>query len=230
MRTVSLWTAGVISLLLVLGAGGFLKLPAWVDDTGRVALASDYEAMQRVTVMVRTGGGHGSGVLIGDSLVLTAAHVVEGAEAVTVEFHDGTEVEAEVAWVGVGGPTGDIAALRLSGPAPVQPVAASCRALDEGESLVAVGNPSTGRAVSSVLRVASLRPWHESVPTSIVVQGAVVFGMSGGPVFDSNGAVVGIVQALFGMRLGMSASATGFGAVFPLASFCDVLPGMGAAE
>lgn len=190
----------------------------------------DYAAMQRSTVRVVLPKGHGSGVILAPRLVLTSAHVVDGDDPIKVEFHDGTKMDAEVAWIGQGGAKADIAALRLSEDAPLPPAVSSCRHPGEGERLIAVGNPRSGRAVSSLLRVASLRPWHERIPASIVIQGAMVGGMSGGPVFDMQGRVVAINHAFFGQPIGFGASITGFGAVFPLAAICDALPMVERAE
>lgn len=185
----------------------------------------DFAAMQESMVLVEIDDGHGSGVLIGTRTILTAGHVVRGSEGdATVTFQDGTKAKGRVVWMGWSDKETDMAAVRLDADAPFHAAEVECARPSEGARLFAIGNPLAGRAVSSELRVASERPWGSFLKASMVVQGDLAPGMSGGPVFDLAGRVVGLAQAVFLAPMGMSASFTGFNAVFPLSSICDALP------
>jgi S1-C subfamily serine protease len=143
--------------------------------------------------------GLGSGVIINATgNVLTALHVVDGAERIQVEFADGTKATAQVA---ASQPDNDIAVLAvdelpqvvvpavLAGPPPI------------GGAVFAVGNPlglrdslsagvvsATGRGIAADggPRLAGL----------IQFDAAVNPGNSGGPLLNRAGQVVGIVTAL----------------------------------
>lgn len=144
----------------------------------------------------------GSGVVIDseDRLVLTNAHVVIGAQYVTVMLHDGTAVEAGI--VGLD-PIYDLAVARLAEIDGVQLAAArlgDSRAVRVGQDVIAIGNPMGLRqslsrgVVSAVDRVLPVAPFVLSEPY-IQTDAPINPGNSGGPLLDRCGDVIGIYTA-----------------------------------
>ena len=135
---------------------------------------------------------HGTGVVVGnDRLVLTAAHVVEGADVIAVLRPGGdtpqparvvyTDPERDLSLLAVSGELPD----RITLPARVEPLTLSDR-------LYATGYPLTLRerypaAVSGELS-------RENNDGSLQAAMSVNPGNSGGPVIDTNGNLVGILS------------------------------------
>lgn len=141
--------------------------------------------------------GQGSGFIVSaDGLILTNAHVVDGSEHVTVKLADRREFDAKV--LGVDTVT-DIAVLKIDASGlPVVRVGDSDK-LSVGDYVLAIGAPfgleetATAGIVSAKAR--SL-PGDGSVPF-LQTDAAVNPGNSGGPLFDSSGAVVGINSQIY---------------------------------
>jgi serine protease Do len=143
--------------------------------------------------------GQGSGFIVSaDGLILTNAHVVEGAKEVVVKLTDRREFIAKV--LGTDRKT-DIAVLKIEArDLPVVRLAAgSAVALQPGEWVLAIGSPFgfensvTAGVVSAVGR--SL-PSDAAVPF-IQTDVAVNPGNSGGPLFNARGEVVGINAQIY---------------------------------
>jgi len=141
--------------------------------------------------------GLGSGVIIDSSgIILTNNHVVEGADEVTVELHDGrvfkgTDIKVD--------PDTDLAVVRIQG-AGTLPAAklGDSDALEIGDWVIAVGNPfgleetvsagiisGKGRLLGQVERANFLQ-----------TDAAINPGNSGGPLVNLRGEVVGINTAI----------------------------------
>ena len=139
---------------------------------------------------VRADGRTGSGVMMSpEGYALTAAHVVSGADAVTVSFKSGLQLPATVVRAD---PVRDVALLRLPGGGfPCLPLAEGAPAV--GASVFAVGDPvglsfSVSRGIVSAVREADGLPY---VQTDVSVNP----GNSGGPLLSEGGAVLGVVSA-----------------------------------
>jgi serine protease Do len=139
----------------------------------------------------------GSGFIVSsDGLVLTNAHVVDGSKVVTVKLTDRREFKAKV--LGTDKVT-DIAVLKIDAHnLPIVRMGNSDQ-LSVGDYVLAIGAPfgleetATAGIVSAKAR--SL-PGDGSVPF-IQTDAAVNPGNSGGPLFDSTGAVVGINSQIY---------------------------------
>ena len=139
----------------------------------------------------------GSGFLISaDGLVLTNAHVVDGAKEVTVKLSDHREYKAKVLGADK---SSDIAVLKIDGHnLPVVTLGDSDN-LGVGDYVLAIGEPfgleetATAGIVSATGR--SL-PGDGYVPF-IQTDAAVNPGNSGGPLFDATGSVVGINAQIY---------------------------------
>lgn len=145
-------------------------------------------------------GGLGSGVLISnDGQILTAAHVVQTADRVVVLFSDGMRSDAEV----IGSDTvNDVALLRLRDRPPANAHVAllsNSDAVRVGQRVFVVGAP---RGISHTLTVGHISARRKPKRAVRTVSDTELFqtdaainqGNSGGPMFDMNGTVIGIVS------------------------------------
>ncbi len=139
----------------------------------------------------------GSGFVVDPAgLIVTNNHVIDGADEITVNFADGSALEASV--VGVD-PKTDIAVLRVE---PDEPLAAvefgDSQAVRIGDWVMAIGNPfGLGGSVSVGIVSARGRriadgPYEDFIQTDA----AINRGNSGGPLFDMYGRVIGINTAI----------------------------------
>ncbi|MGO1584024.1 MAG: S1C family serine protease [Actinomycetaceae bacterium] len=158
-----------------------------------------------VSVVSGPGEGAGSGVVIDEEgHVLTNAHVVAGAEQVTLTLADGRMFEAEV--VGAD-ESSDLAVLAITDPPDdLSPATLGSDAdLAVGAPVLAVGNPLGLQSTATTGIVSALdRPVSTSdatgsgavVTSAIQIDAAINPGNSGGPLFDSSGRVVGINSSI----------------------------------
>ncbi len=151
-------------------------------------------------VMVEVPGGMGSGFYIGDDVVITAAHVINGVEPrhgvlVSTSRND---LPADFLGAGILWKSGnlDVAALKLSNvPDDMNSAKLACREPIVGEQVEVVGNPlgqeflHTWGRVSGVTRTDSD---DDAIITPIDVM--VSSGNSGGPVYDAKGEVIGLAD------------------------------------
>ena len=179
--------------------------------------------VERVTgaaVLVASGSGHGSGVLVsGDGLVLTNYHVVGNSERVRVVLDDGTALTGvverrhkvrDVALVRVEG--GRFAAL----PVRTQPLTVS-------EEVYAIGAPLKERLRGTVTRgiVSAFRRDRltglETIQADVSIQG----GNSGGPLVDAQGNLVGLTVSTY--VVAGSAASVGLNMFIPIGDALDRL-------
>ncbi len=139
----------------------------------------------------------GSGFIVSsDGLILTNAHVVDGAKEVTVKLMDHREYKAKVLGTDK---TSDIAVLKIDAHGLAAVRLGNSDQLGVGDYVLAIGAPfgleetATAGIVSATGR--SL-PGDGAVPV-IQTDAAVNPGNSGGPLFDSTGAVVGINSQIY---------------------------------
>jgi len=139
----------------------------------------------------------GSGFIIkGDGLILTNAHVVRDAKRVTVKLADRREFDAKV--LGIDTVT-DIAVIRIDATNLPTVRIGNANDLEVGDYVLAIGQPY-GFEESASAGIVSAKgrslPGDSSVPF-IQTDVAVNPGNSGGPLFDSSGAVVGINSQIY---------------------------------
>ncbi len=196
--------SGLIALALV----GAIILPA------RAATVSDvFERVSAAVVVVRTSevevspgarnftemAGTGSGVLVTtDGKVLTAAHLVQAASKIGVEFDSGFGTPARVV---SSAPGADIALLQLE-TVPPDAVAVRLANSDKariGDQVFVVGAPF---GLSHTLTVGHLSGRVRTGRTTASLEktefletdAAINRGNSGGPMFNMDGDVLGIVS------------------------------------
>lgn len=155
------------------------------------------------------GRGFASGFVIGsDGFILTSAHALAGAQAISITTADRRRFDAEI--VGIDRPT-DVALLRVA--ASGLPVVAVGRGseLCPGEWVAAMGAPF-GFEQSVTAGVVSANPRYVPGGSGVpLIQTDVALnpGNSGGPLFDERGQVVGMNSMIYspgGGYFGMSFS------------------------
>lgn len=172
--------------------------------------------MRTSTVKIMSGTGIGSGVIIGEHLIVTARHVVPAGPGtrVTVTFSDGTEEVGHVAALADGDV--DVAAIvvdRIVGEA----AKVACRDPNWMEPVTVVGFPSNIPYVATTGYIASVDTLRSAPYNYMAMLSAIVYhGNSGGPVFDSSGKVLGILNAMVG-----DDAAFGPGLMTPVNQFMD---------
>ncbi len=141
--------------------------------------------------------GQGSGFIVSaDGVILTNAHVVDGATSVIVKLSDRREFEATV--VGVDRQT-DVAVLKIDAENLPAVKVGNPERLKVGEWVIAIGSPfGLENTVTSGIVSAKARGLPDSnyVPF-IQTDVAVNPGNSGGPLFNMKGEVVGINSQIF---------------------------------
>jgi len=140
-------------------------------------------------------------VISSDGYILTNYHVIEYAVKygydMTVMFHDGTMYTASV--VGYEDDN-DIAVIKIDA-ANLEPVT-FCSSMTVGENIYVVGNPlgeltytMTGGFLSAMDRTISTDAY--TTINMFQIDAAVNSGNSGGPVYNANGQVIGVVSAKY---------------------------------
>ncbi|MBW4591760.1 MAG: trypsin-like peptidase domain-containing protein [Brasilonema angustatum HA4187-MV1] len=182
----------------------YLSDPFFRDFFGNDFSAMPQEYHQR---------GEGSGFIIDpNGMILTNAHVVSGADSVTVTLKDGRKLKGEVK--GVDEPS-DLAVVKIDGKD--LPVAAlgSSQDLKVGDWAIAVGNPLgldntvTLGIISTLNRSSAQVGIPDKRLDFIQTDAAINPGNSGGPLLNEQGEVIGINTAI-------RADAQGIGFAIPI--------------
>jgi putative serine protease PepD len=244
------WLMAFLALLLVVGSSAATYLITTIDDNDEVAAnqtaepgSDEQEAAELVAgeepvadsaavilpsvVQIQAGEGVGSGVIYdSNGLILTAAHVVEGADTVTVRFADGEQVEGTVR----GGTSGaDVAVIEVDRTG----LPAAELALDGdpqvGQMAIAVGSPwgLRGTVTSGIISaVDQAIPQGASARAVLQTDAAINPGNSGGPLVDRQGRVIGINVSIFSL----SGANDGVGFAVPIDIAHDIAESIVAGE
>ncbi|WP_322409677.1 S1C family serine protease [Microbacterium invictum] len=160
-----------------------------------------------VEVRSRRGAGAGSASVISDTgLLLTSAHVVDGAVSVSASFADGTAVAADILGTD---PLSDLAVLQARDRTPPVLPLGDAAGLRVGQLVVALGNP---RGLAGSVSAGIVSALGRSLPTRagrvidevIQTDAALNPGSSGGVLADSSGRIVGVNTAVAGVGLGLA--------------------------
>ncbi|HXH21937.1 MAG TPA: trypsin-like peptidase domain-containing protein [Dehalococcoidia bacterium] len=144
--------------------------------------------------------GLGAGVVFDlNGSILTAYHVVAGADTVTVRFHDGTTTTGTVTQKQ---PERDLAVVQVARlPNSVQPAVLG-GGVSQGTRVMAIGAPFGLEGSASLGIVSGLNRRFTVEETGQVLDNMIQFdaavnpGNSGGPLVNMNGQVVGIVTGI----------------------------------
>ena len=170
------------------------------DKLSKYSLTSDSSSPENImanfgkaVVKISTGTAMGSGFIIDvEGHILTNFHVVQGATAISAEMIEGNQsFSVQVVKVD---PIKDMALLKINNANVLSTVVlGDSDILSVGERVVAIGNPQglentiSDGLVSGIRESEGIRLIQTSVP--------VTHGSSGGPLFNMQGEVVGIITA-----------------------------------
>lgn len=166
-------------------------------DAGEEPVAAVAEVLLPSVVQIETQFGLGSGFVYEAGHVLTAAHVVEGADEVAIRFADGRQATGRV----VGGDTSkDIAVIEVD----TSGIPAAPMALDTdpvvGQLAVALGSPwdLEGTVTAGIVSAVDQAIPGQNGPQAMLQTDAPINpGNSGGPLADRSGRVIGVNVEIF---------------------------------
>jgi S1-C subfamily serine protease len=178
------------------------------------AFAFDRET---ASVYIGTNAGHGTGVLISPTKVLTVKHVITAVEDVTkfmVTTKEGRGVKVKSAQISQ---TLDVGVLTLEEPIEdIEPAVVTCDVPAIGEELTYVGNPAYLQWLVVPLRVVGFDDER------VLTVGLVLGGASGSPVYNSDDEVIGLVSQGLDIRIpGFEGIPTGLNNFVSSSAFCN---------
>lgn len=210
-------------------------VPVAASTSGAIDVAAVVDAVQPSTVSITTSAevqrgpftqyaeGAGTGIVLdAEGHILTNAHVVAGADTVTVHVN-GEDRSAEV----LGGSLeDDIAVLQLDDATGVVPATTATGEAAVGDPVVAIGNALalqggltvTQGIVSALDRSIDTEQGH--LDGLLQTDAAISSGNSGGPLANAGGQVVGINTAVASSSGMQQASNIGF--VIPIAQALEI--------
>jgi S1-C subfamily serine protease len=216
-------------------AGGGRTVQDIYRDEGPGVAFIQAEGVSDSSVFGQEGGtATGSGFVVDDDgTILTNAHVVDGADEVTVSFEEGGDsIDAEVKGVD---PDTDLAVLQID-PGEVEDLTVlplgDSSDLEVGDPVVAIGNPfglqrTVTTGIVSALQRQIDAPSGFSISNVIQTDASINPGNSGGPLLDSQGRVIGINSQI---ATGGGQGSVGIGFAVPVNTAKDLLPELRAGE
>jgi putative serine protease PepD len=202
----------------------------------------------QVNVTAGNQQGVGSGVIISaDGRILTINHVVSGADQLTVTLSDGRTVDATVLGTD---PASDLAVIQANGVSGLTSATlGDSSSVHIGDQVIAIGSPAglqgtvtTGivSALNREVTVSAGQDRQSPFPYSRNGSGATVSyraiqtdasinqGNSGGPLFNADGAVIGINSAIYSPVSSPdgSAGSVGIGFAIPINDAKTVIDGL----
>ena len=149
----------------------------------------------------------------GEGYIVTNNHVIQGAEDITVIFRDDTQLKAKL----IGSDSRiDLALLKVEPPNKKPLPAVKWGDSDKsrvGDWVIAIGNPfGMGHSVTAGIISARGRSLNDSLDDYLQTDAAINKGNSGGPLFNTDGEVIGVNTAIY------SPSGTNAGLAFSIPS------------
>ena len=189
-------------------------------------VAISNQATTNVYGQITETASSGSGFIISeDGYVVSNYHVVEGATTLTVITYDGTEYPAEL--IGYEA-SNDVALLKVDATGLDPVVFGSSDELIVGDQVVAIGNPLG--ELTSTLTVGYISAKDRTINTDgtysinmMQTDAAINSGNSGGPLFNSNGQVIGITTAKYSGSSNSGATIEGIGFAIPIDDVLDIV-------
>ena len=189
-------------------------MPSVVNIFTETASVSDNEDVDNMMIDPELEGREslGSGFFIrNDGHILTNYHIIKGAKIISVMTVEGKSYEAKI--IGIDKPS-DLAVLKIESKKdkPFKPVIfGNAQEARIGDIVLTFGNPyGLGISVSSGIISAKSRSIGLGGQQYIQTDAAINQGNSGGPMFNTNGEVIGINTAIFSIG-----GATGVGFALP---------------
>ncbi len=192
-----------------------------VPQTGGMALQDIYakaiDSVVSIACRTSTGSASGTGVILSiDGYIVTNAHVVDGAQTITVTLTDGRELAATL--IGADGAS-DLAVLHVPAEDLTAAEFGDSSVLRVGDTVVAIGDPlgvelrgtMTDGIVSAINRDITI---DGRTMTVIQTNAALNSGNSGGPLLNCYGQVIGINTMKIGSTVN-TAGVEGLGFAIP---------------
>lgn len=202
-----------------------------IDTTKMMTPAEVYAANVNATVGITTSittnfwgyqttsAASGSGFIFSeDGYILTNHHVIEGSNAITVSFYDGSGKDAKLVGYDV---SNDLAVLKVEAEKLTPVILGDSDNLNVGDTVVAIGNP-LGELTFS-LTVGAVSAKEREITTSAGVtmnlmqtDCAINSGNSGGALFNLYGEVIGVTNAKYSSNSSSEASIDNIGFAIPI--------------
>ena len=168
-----------------------------IPQAGGLSLQEIYEKAIESVVSVSCNTGTGTGVVLdAKGYIVTNYHVIEGAKTITLIFHDGRELPAQV--VGYDA-ISDLAVLRVDATDLKAAEFGDDASLRVGDAVAAIGDP-LGIQFRGTMTDGIISAINRDVNTSygpmtfIQTNAALNSGNSGGPLLNCYGQVIGITS------------------------------------
>ena len=177
--------------------------PSLADDESVDALANKVSrSVVRLRITTGDAESEACGIVVrDDGIVVTSAHEVSGASAITVVLVDGRKVEGEL--VGADLLT-DVGVISINAAGLTAAVLGSSEDLEAGIAAMAIGTRRDGESAVSTGVISSVRErldaGDETLHGLIKTDAPIEPSWSGGPLVDASGAVIGITTDLGGDR------------------------------
>lgn len=168
----------------------------------RATVEYDDWEMECVDLNTNFDGWQGSGVYVGNGLILTAGHVVEDANHFEVTFEDGCVYESIITY---GEELSDVGFIRIEDANGIDytPVVFDTRELSRGEDVWILGSPygtdflfTLTKGIISNVTITCDGFFGEK--PIFMTDAASYPGNSGGPVVDVDGEIIGILVGGYG--------------------------------
>jgi S1-C subfamily serine protease len=198
-----------------------------------IDLRNQVVAIYRSIEAAEKGTPNGTAFSIGNGYFLTNAHVTREMEIFYISTFRGNFYVAQLKEENV---ALDVALFKVYGEfSDIEPATFDCRDPVYSEEVRMIGNPSGYSFFTSFGRVAGDSFYDElnKNNNAFPVNGTFAGGMSGGPVYDESGYVIGQVYALISTvsatnRRGLlSLSPLNFGIITSATNICEYLNGIG---
>ena len=212
-------------VLTATSSGALTPSQVYAMNVNSVVAISN-QATTNIYGQVTETASSGSGFIISeDGYVVSNYHVVEGATTLTVITYDGTEYPAEL--VGYE-QANDVALLKIDAAGLDAVSIGSSDELIVGDQVVAIGNPLG--ELTSTLTVGYISAKDRTINTDgtyninmMQTDAAINSGTSGGPLFKSDGEVVGITTAKYSGSSNSGATIEGIGFAIPIDDVLDIV-------
>lgn len=197
----------------------------------------DYDKMMssvvRISVQDEKGEelGHGSGVILEDGNILSAAHVFEQKDDEKRQYmgktKDGKYFKLEIIKKVA---EKDLILVKPALNLAERGAKLKCEPLKVGDRVISMGSPMLLNWITTFGRVGGLRQPVAFMPYPIMITDAPLGpGMSGGPTFDINGNIVGINDAILTAPMkDNDMGFIGFSVLVPAEDACGIVDGQSA--
>ena len=176
--------------------------------------AENVDAVVTITTNIASGSGF---ILTDDGYVVTNHHVIENATQVTVALSNSSSYSAKI--VGYDS-THDVAVLKVDATDLPHVVLGSSDALMVGDQITVIGNPLGELNYTQTVGYISGKDRGVSTTNVMInmlqTDASINSGNSGGPMFNMQGQVVGIITAKYSGTSSSGASIEGVGFAIPI--------------